>query len=75
MDVIGNFIKERCVQNPAGQVRARELFKAYQDWCGERNEHACSERFLGLRLKEMGFVQGRTSEARHWNGIALRATL
>jgi putative DNA primase/helicase len=75
MDVIGNFIKERCVQNPAGQVRARELFKTYQDWCGERNEHACSERFFGLRLKEMGFAQGRTSEGRYWIGFALRATL
>jgi putative DNA primase/helicase len=75
MDVIGNFIRERCVQNPAGQVRARELFKTYQDWCGERNEHACNERFFGLRLKEMGFVQGRNAGGRYWIGFALGATL
>jgi putative DNA primase/helicase len=72
MDVIGNFIKERCEQKAGVQVRIRELFKAYQDWCDGNNEHACSERFFGIQLKEMGFTQGRTSEARHWNGIMLR---
>jgi putative DNA primase/helicase len=73
MDVIGNFLKECCIQRPEVSVRIRELFKAYQDWCDENNEHGVSERFFGLRLKEMGFEQGRTSEARYWTGLALRA--
>jgi putative DNA primase/helicase len=73
MDVIGNFLKERCVQNPGTSIRIRELFKVYQDWCEENNEHAVSERFLGLRLKEMGFERIRTAEARYWSGLALRA--
>jgi putative DNA primase/helicase len=47
MDVMGNFIRERCVQNPAARIRIGELFKAYHDWCDERNEHAFSERFFG----------------------------
>jgi putative DNA primase/helicase len=72
MDVIGNFIKEQCAQNAAGQIRIRELFKAYQNWCGDNNERACSERFFGLRLKEAGFKQMRTSEARYWTGLTLR---
>jgi putative DNA primase/helicase len=50
----------------------RELFKAYQDWCDENNEHV-SERFFRLRLKVMGFEQGRTSEVRCWSGIAVTA--
>jgi phage/plasmid-associated DNA primase len=33
MDVIGNFLKERCVQKPGAAIRARELFQVYQDWC------------------------------------------
>jgi putative DNA primase/helicase len=73
MDVIGNFLKECCIQKPEVSIRIRELFKAYQDWCEENNEHAVSERFFGLRLKEMGLEQGRTSEARFWSGLALRA--
>jgi putative DNA primase/helicase len=46
MDVLGNFIKERCLQTPGVSVRARELFRAYQEWCDENNERACSEQFL-----------------------------
>ena len=72
MDVLGNFIKECCVQGPDYSVRARELFRAYQDWCSENNEHACTERFLSLRLKELGIERTRTAEARYWKGLGLR---
>lgn len=72
MDVIGNFIKERCVQKPGIMVRARELFQAYQDWCDENNELATSERMFGMRMKELGMAQKRTSEARFWIDIRLQ---
>jgi putative DNA primase/helicase len=73
MDVIGNFIKERCVQKDGVSIKARELFKCYQDWCDDNNEHAVSERFFGLRLKEMGFEQRRSNDGRNWQGVQLRA--
>jgi putative DNA primase/helicase len=73
MDVLGNFIKECCIHKSEVSIRIRELFKAYQDWCEGNNEHAVSERFFGLHLKEMGIEQSRTSEARFWSGLALRA--
>jgi putative DNA primase/helicase len=72
MDVIGNFLKERCVQRPGAAIRARELFQVYQDWCDENNEQATSERIFGLRLKELGMVQKRTSEARFWQDLAVQ---
>jgi putative DNA primase/helicase len=71
MDVIGNFLKECCLQKPEVSIRIRELFKAYQEWCDENNEHAVSERFLSLRLNEMGFERTRTADARYWSGLAL----
>jgi len=71
MDVIGNFIKERCVKDSDITIRIRELYKAYADWCDENKEHAVNERFFTMRLKEMGFVQGRTAEMRFWVGIGL----
>jgi putative DNA primase/helicase len=73
MDVIGNFLKERCEQKPGLSIRARELFKCYEEWCDDHNEHAVSERFLGLRLKEMGLDQKRMSDGRYWQGLAIRA--
>jgi putative DNA primase/helicase len=75
MDVLGNFIKECCVQLPEVSIRARELFRAYQEWCVENNERACSERFLSLRLKELGLERSRTAEARFWKGIMLKPRL
>ena len=71
MDVIGNFIKERCIQGKQYSIRIRELYKAYADWCDDNKEHAVSERFFTMRLKEMGFEQTRTAEARYWAGLAL----
>jgi len=71
MDVIGNFIKERCVKDGDITIRIRDLYKAYADWCDENKEHAVSERFFTMRLKEMGFTQGRTAEMRFWVGIGL----
>ncbi|AEF85405.1 conserved hypothetical protein [Treponema primitia ZAS-2] len=73
MDVLGAFIKERCIQGPGVSVRARELFKAYQEWCEDNNEYACAERFLAMRLKELGLEKWRTAEARFWRGIMLKA--
>lgn len=73
MDVIGNFLKERCVNTPGAMIRARELFRVYQEWCEENNEHACSERFLGLRLKELGMAQKRSADGRYWQGLAIQA--
>ncbi|AEF83780.1 conserved hypothetical protein [Treponema primitia ZAS-2] len=73
MDVIGNFLKECCIQSPGVSIRIRELFKAYQEWCEQNNERAVSERLLSFRLKEMGFNRIRSAEARYWSGIMLRA--
>jgi putative DNA primase/helicase len=73
MDVIGNFLKERCLQGAGMSIRARELFKCYHDWCDENNERACSERFLGLRLKELGIEQSRRNDGRYWQGIGVKA--
>jgi putative DNA primase/helicase len=74
MDIIGNFVKECCIQQPGVSIRVRELFKAYQEWCTQNNEHVCTERFLSLRLQEIGFQRTRTAEARFWVGVALRST-
>jgi len=73
MDVIGNFIKERCVARADVSIRIRELYKAYSDWCGDNNEHPVSERFFSMRLKDMGYEQCRTAEARFWTGLGLSA--
>jgi putative DNA primase/helicase len=72
MDIIGNFVKDCCVQKPGITIRVRELYSAYQKWCTENNEHTVSERFLALRLQEIGFERYRTAEARFWRNLGLK---
>jgi putative DNA primase/helicase len=72
MDIIGNFLKECCIQKDGVSIKARELFKCYQEWCNENNERAVCERILGLRLKELGISQKRSNDGRYWQGICLR---
>jgi len=71
MDVIGNFIKEKCVQDKDMTLAVKKLYKTYSDWCNENNEHPVSDSFFTLRLKEMGFQQGRTATEKYWVGIGL----
>jgi putative DNA primase/helicase len=54
---------------------SRTAYKAYADWCDDNKEHAIVERIFSMRLKEMGFEQSRTAEARYWVGLALRVLL
>ncbi|HUX21788.1 MAG TPA: phage/plasmid primase, P4 family [Spirochaetia bacterium] len=72
MDVIGNFLRDRCVVDPRETVQSRELFKAYAVWCEGNNEKAGSERLLALRLQEMGYEKQKRADARYWLGIGLQ---
>jgi putative DNA primase/helicase len=72
MDIIGNFLKDRCEEKPGAQVGAHELFTCYYEWCEENNEYAQSERFFGLRLAEMGMKKKRISSGNLWLNIVLK---
>ncbi len=71
MDVIGNFLRERCRLDDRATVRSRELYQAYEAWCDENNEKAGSERLLAFRLMDMGYEKQKRSDARYWHGIGL----
>jgi putative DNA primase/helicase len=73
MDVIGNFVKDCCIQKSGIMTKVRDLYKAYQQWCVDNNEHTVSERFLSLRLQEIGFERSRNSETRFWKNIGILA--
>lgn len=72
MDILGDFLSERCVTSPDAEVTSSELFRAYDEWCEKNGERRMSATALGLRLKERGFASKRTRGARVWGGIDLR---
>jgi putative DNA primase/helicase len=74
MDVIGNFIAERCDAGDDEVASSRELFKAYKEWAEENGERELSISILGRRLVDRGFRKERiNSLTRGWRGLSLKA--
>jgi phage/plasmid-associated DNA primase len=73
MDVIGDFMADRCFRGEGLQVPKDELYKAYQVWCDDAGERCETKRKFGMLLIERGVEDGRNPERtkRIWNGIGL----
>ena len=73
MDVIGDFLADRCFRGERLQVDKDELYKAYQMWSENAGERTETKRKFGMLLKERGIEDGRNSERtkRIWRGIGL----
>ena len=72
MDVLADFLGDRCVVDPMTSVAAADLYAAYVDWADGAGEKAISRRALGGYLREKGFEQVRTETVRGWVGVRLR---
>ena len=73
MDVLGDFLADRCFRGERLQVGKDELYKAYQMWSEAAGERMETKRKFGMLLKERGIEDGRNSERtkRIWKGIGL----
>jgi putative DNA primase/helicase len=76
MDVLGDFLVDRCHRGERLEVGKDELYKAYQAWSEDAGERTETKRKFGMLLKERGIEDGRNSERtrRIWKGIGLSAT-
>lgn len=72
MDLLGEFLKERCALEPEAETTARDLYDAYLVWCEEVGvDKPISKIDFGRRLGERGPRQRRTKSDRRWVGIRL----
>ena len=69
MDQVGRFLGECCVQQPAVDVRASELYQAYQAWCEASGEEPLSGTAFGRELGRRGFKKKR--DGRGYRYVAL----
>jgi len=79
-DLIGIFLTETCVicpQKTSGFVKARDLYKAYCDWCEDAGERPMPHRVLSIKLSERGFKKRRSLKAGLivWDGLRLAGDL
>ncbi len=76
MDVLGDFIAERCIEQDGLIEFASELYHAYAAWITERGERPVSQTRFGTQLETRGFSKDRdTSSGKITRlGIRLRKT-
>jgi putative DNA primase/helicase len=75
MDVLGAFIRDKCVVGLGAQVAASDLYGAYKAWCDVSGEKVLAARTFGLHLRERGFTPIRAPHERRWRGLRLRAPM
>jgi putative DNA primase/helicase len=75
MDVLSEFIDDCCIEGKDKSISCKDLYLRFKSWGeaeGLREREIWSKSTLTRRLKERGFVQGRTPEQRIWERISLK---
>lgn len=73
MDIIGPFILERCFKSPTVQIKAKELYEVYTNWCYQNGEFALKNRAFYRVLETQGFKRERGSRNEYFvHGITLQ---
>lgn len=72
MDILADFIAERCILKPTASVAVKDLYEAYVAWCATVREEPVKKKTFTERLKDRGIVCDRTKERRLYRGIGLR---
>ena len=73
MDILGEFLAERCVLSPEAAVMNADLWQEFDRWSRENGEPDRSQRWLTRALFDRGLRQNASrKQGRRWDGIALR---
>ena len=70
-DVVGQFIRERCVAGEQLEAKASEIYREYKDWCDESGERSLNQTRFGSTLSERGYGTKRSRTGILRTNIAL----
>lgn len=71
MDVVGSFIEECCEVGSGLKIGATEIYKVYDKWAREMNEHNFSQTQFGKKMADR-FEKKHTKIGRVYVGITLK---
>lgn len=71
MDVIGSFIEECCEIGSGLKIGATEVYKVYDKWAKEMNEHNFSQTQFGKKMADR-FERRRTKQGNCYFGVTLK---
>ena len=70
MDILVEWLEERCVINPNQISRFRDLYTDYKDWAAQVGSPAMTTHLFGRKLQERGFKRSPGGD-RRYRGLAL----
>ena len=71
MDVLAQFIEDRCVVGDFVTARSSQLYEAYSQWCSANGEKSMTQKAFSCRLQERSFRKERSSSGMVWHGIGI----
>ena len=72
MDILNDFISDRCITDSGVTATAKVLFEEYESWAEDNGEKAISKKLFGIKLSERRFEAYRaTRGVRTWRGIGV----
>jgi putative DNA primase/helicase len=75
MDILGDFVAQRCVLNPLASTVVADAYRAYEAWCQQTAEHPVTKRTFISRLRERGLqTKHGSGHVLIWDGLALAET-
>ena len=72
MDVLHDFITERCVEKPAAEVSNKDLYEAYKNWAENTNNKPLSMRSFVARLEDRNLDSYKSAHGKVWLGLKLK---
>lgn len=72
MDILGDFVAQRCVRNPLASTVVADSYRAYEAWCQQTAERPVTKRTFISRLRERGLqTKHGNGHVLVWDGLAL----
>jgi len=69
MDILSEFLNERCEFGPRYRVTVKDLYESYQTWCTENAMDPVKRAAFGKLLSARGIETHRTGKLRSYKGI------
>ena len=81
MDVLSEFMEDRCIIGRGLKIAKKELYRAYSYWCEDINQKPPSYSLFNRQLQERDFKSfvtsvkngGTRQSLRMWRGLTLKA--
>lgn len=71
-DVMGQFLRECCIEHPDGRAPQKDAYKAYRHWAAEWGLNVSSGTAFNKKIKERGFPVHPRDGYPHWWGFSLK---